>query len=926
MSRYSSSLGGVSGLSSGVNWRDVIDRLLALERKPVTLLQQRQQRIGAQLSALTEINARLLELKTKAFQLGLSSTLLGRRAEASGSAVSATATADAQPGTYRVTVLSLASPTQAAAAAPLGRAVDPSSPLSRALAVAPRVGYFTVNGVKVHLDADTTLASGENSLVARVNASGSGARAVLLADAAGRPNHLALYTTGDRLALGSASDTSDLLSIAGLSGVPVASAWVSGVVEGEVEGTLAGDVSGDAAVTFTYGGISYSTAPGRLGPALGGETTLTELASRLEAAMNAALGGAGRVSVAVDDAGGAGNARLVIVDRAGGGRVEVTGVSGSVTAGLEPLLATGGAQLGRAAVGQLPLGRLSTSRFLYQAGFGAVLRDGWLSGFLEARGEKAGFGLEGTETVTFTYRGETYQTSALQAVQAGVTDLSEVAADLEAKMNAALGDSGRVRVSLLRDEAGRVRLAVTDLGEGAAFSRAVQFTGGPDALRLISSQGGRGGGAVSVNGKVVYYDVFADTLSGFISRLNMAGAGVRASYDPLADRVTFTATATGPVSLDLADGAGNLLEALGLADPASQVLGAPASLVVEGYNGGFPFYSASNTVSGIIPGLTLQLREVSGKDAFGNPTPTVITVEPDIDGAVKAVRDFVESFNQTVSKISAYLKYDPEKKEAGLLAGVSQARDILNLLRSLPSWLPEGLEGNPRTLMEVGISLGAVGSLAEATKTGQLVLNEEKLRSALLENPDRVFRLLGGYAGQVRLQAGGTGSIASATGRPVGEARAGTYRIVSDAQGNLAAYFTPAGGQEELVGTGTISAYGTNDTLIPGVTLRAGILREGEDYLVKEASQTGVLKRLEEYLAQVTSRIGVLSGLTESLRGTSREMGSQVERMEERLKAREARLVAQFASLETLLSRMQTQSQWLTNQIASLNRNWRRSS
>jgi flagellar capping protein FliD len=44
--------------------------------------------------------------------------------------------------------------------------------------------------------------------------------------------------------------------------------------------------------------------------------------------------------------------------------------------------------------------------------------------------------------------------------------------------------------------------------------------------------------------------------------------------------------------------------------------------------------------------------------------------------------------------------------------------------------------------------------------------------------------------------------------------------------------------------------------------------------------------------------------------------------MEERVKATEARLIAQFTAMETLLARMQTQSQWLTNQIQSLNRNW----
>lgn len=923
MSHYMSSLGGVSGLSSGLNWREVIDSLLALERKPVTLIELKRQRLEAQISALTEINARLLELKSKAFTLGMYSSLAAKKVETSGSALAASAAADAQPGTYRVTVLSLATPTTAASALPLGSAVDTALPLSQALPTAPKVGYFSVNGVRVYVDSDTTLAAGTNSVVEGINASGAGARAVLLGDAAGRLNVLSVYTTGDRLVLGSVSDTSDLLALAGLSGAAETAAWVGGVAEGTAEGTVSGDLSADVTVTFVYGGNTYSTAVGDLGPAQAGITTLSELAYQLEAAMNRALGGAGSLSVAVDDPSGSGNGRLVVVDRGGKGEVAINALSGTDTTGLESLLSAGGAQDGKAIAGQLPLGRLSTSRSLYQAGFSAHLKDGWLSGFLSVQEEKAGFDLEGTETVTFNYRGVDYETAALNAAQAGVTDLTAVAADLEAKMNAALGGAGSVSVSLLRDEEGRVRLAVTDMLEETSASRTLEFTSGPEALRLMASQGGKAGGALSINGKTLYYDKYADTLSGLLSRINMAGAGVRATYDPLADRVNLTSTSTGPLSLELADAAGNLLEVLGVADGDSQALGSSASFIVEGYNGGLPIYSATNTVSGVIPGLTLQLKEVSGKDSGGNYLPCVLVVEPDVDAAVGKVKDFVSSYNQTIAKIYEYLKYDAEKKEAGLLAGVSQARDILNRLRSLPSLLPEGVEGGPRTLMDIGISLGKVGTEVDALKSGQLQLDEERLSAALRENPERVFGILGAYAGEVSLESGGTSSIFSVFGRPVNETRAGTYRIVSDSQGNLTVYFTPAGGEEELVGTGTIAPYGTNDDLIPGVTLRAGALREGESYLSKEENATGALKVLEDYLSRITSKGGVLAGITDALQETSRDLASQVERMEERIKAREARLIAQYTAMETLLSRMQTQSQWLTNQIQGLNRNWR---
>ncbi len=924
MSQYLSSVGGVSGLSSGVNWRELIDSLLALERRPVTLVQQRQRTLSERTAALAQVRASLAELSARAYQLALRSSFHARRVEVSGGALSATAGSDAVPGIYRVAVLSLATPTTALSVRPAGRAVDASVPLSQALPAAPASGYFTLNGARIYLDENTTLSSGENSVVARVNGSGTGVRAVLLRDAAGRLNHLALYATGGSLVAGSASDTSDFLRLAGLHGAQAASAWVGGAAEGSAEGKAAGDLSEDVTVAFTYAGVSYSTAPGEIGPATAGETSLEELAARLEAAMNRALGGGGRLSVAVDDPSGAGNARLVVVDRAGGGQVEVASLSGTQTAGLESLLSSGGAAAGLAAAGQIPLGRISTGSALYLARLEAPLMDGWLSGFLSAQGDRAGFDLEGTETVTFEYRGATYQTEALQAAQSGITDLTAVAADLEAKMNAALGDAGSVRVSLLRDEAGRVRLAVTDLSaEEPPEPRAVRFTAGPEALRLTATQGGESKGAVSVNSKVVYYDKYADTISAFLSRLNAAGAGVRAHYDPLSDRVVLTSTSTGAVSLDLADHGGSLLEALGLTGPGAQRTGSPASLVVEGYNDGLPVYSDSNTVTGIIPGLTLRLQGPSELDPSGKPVPVEVRVEADAEAVVKLVRDFLDAYNRAIQTLSDHLKYDPQSKKAGALSGVSQARDLLGRLRGLTSLLPLGLEGSPLTLGDIGISTGRVGSSAEAARAGQLSLDEERFKAALLENPERVYRILGAWTGEVALQGGGTGSIASASGRPEGESRAGTYRIVSDAQGNLTAYFTPAGGEEELVGTGTISAWGTNEDLIPGVTLRAGELREGEDILIKEASTTGVLRRLKSYLDEVNSSGGTLYNLTSALESISRDLAYQVERMEERLKEREARLIARFTAMETALSRMQAQSQWLTNQILTLNRNWR---
>jgi len=64
----------------------------------------------------------------------------------------------------------------------------------------------------------------------------------------------------------------------------------------------------------------------------------------------------------------------------------------------------------------------------------------------------------------------------------------------------------------------------------------------------------------------------------------------------------------------------------------------------------------------------------------------------------------------------------------------------------------------------------------------------------------------------------GTGSIDSATGVP-SDLRPGTYSITSTATGDLTVVFTPTGGTAEPAVSGTITAGGTNTTIIPGMTL-----------------------------------------------------------------------------------------------------------
>ena len=125
--------------------------------------------------------------------------------------------------------------------------------------------------------------------------------------------------------------------------------------------------------------------------------------------------------------------------------------------------------------------------------------------------------------------------------------------------------------------------------------------------------------------------------------------------------------------------------------------------------------SATNTVTDVVPGVTLNLLKTS-------TTPVEVTVSAD----KKAVRDKVEAFQQAYNKINALLadltRYDPGTKKAQPLQGDSTATGLQNALR--------GLLGRPNAAGTYFTNMGL-----ELQRDGSLGINTTKLDAALNDLP-----------------------------------------------------------------------------------------------------------------------------------------------------------------------------------------------
>lgn len=102
----------ITGLASGMDYESIIEKLMKASRTPLDKLEKSQTKVEWQREALLEINSKFLAFRTSALDMKLQGTYKSYTADSTDKgAVSAIATSDAQEGTYKVSVSSLATKT-----------------------------------------------------------------------------------------------------------------------------------------------------------------------------------------------------------------------------------------------------------------------------------------------------------------------------------------------------------------------------------------------------------------------------------------------------------------------------------------------------------------------------------------------------------------------------------------------------------------------------------------------------------------------------------------------------------------------------------------------------------------------------------------------------------------------------------------------
>lgn len=269
------------------------------------------------------------------------------------------------------------------------------------------------------------------------------------------------------------------------------------------------------------------------------------------------------------------------------------------------------------------------------------------------------------------------------------------------------------------------------------------------------------GKTIAVTGKM--------SLNEVVSKINNAGADVKANYDATLDRFYLFSNKTGAaatISFDGTDAKGNeFLDKLQI-DRSKTHTGQDAIIELDGVE----LKQSSNTFT--ISGVTYTLKAASFIGSDNKPIPTNISVQPDIDKTIDNVQSFVDSYNTFMALIQKELNEDKysdfapltdaqkadmkdseikaweEKAKSGSLRRDPILTQMASGLRMSFTEPIKGLTGKYQSATDIGIGTGKYfdddGKLtAEASNGGKIYVDKDELRKALEEDPDAVFKIFG---------------------------------------------------------------------------------------------------------------------------------------------------------------------------------------
>ncbi|HWD58901.1 MAG TPA: flagellar filament capping protein FliD [Stellaceae bacterium] len=405
-----------------------------------------------------------------------------------------------------------------------------------------------------------------------------------------------------------------------------------------------------------------------------------------------------------------------------------------------------------------------------------------------------------------------------------------------------------------------------------------------------SASGSLGSGSISIqvgSGTAVTVNITSgsSSLSAIAAAIDQANTGVNASvvFDGSSYRLALTGKGTGTANAFTVSGTGGLAGLsyhTGAFDLTDSQDAANAGFSLNGIS----ITSGSNTVSGVIPGVTLTLA--------GNGSATV-SVSQNITPLDDAAQGVVQALNQTLNTINQETAFSATSGAGPLLGNVGVEQLRQTLLNSLTAEI--GVGGAPG-----GTSFNSLSSVGfQIASGGTITLDNAAFESAAQGNYAAVASLLG---------AVGIASNPNVAVTRLGPAPAGTYAVVVTSNNNGAVSGTinglaASGTDGVLVVNGQSSLSGLDLQIQPGVTGNLGTVTVSQ----------GLFGSLSSVVtAALASGSGGAVGQINSLNTTIASMNKQIVALQKQAAQETQNLTNQFTAAEATLNQLSTVSSFLT--------------
>ncbi len=308
---------------------------------------------------------------------------------------------------------------------------------------------------------------------------------------------------------------------------------------------------------------------------------------------------------------------------------------------------------------------------------------------------------------------------------------------------------------------------------------------------------------------------------------------------------------------------------------------------------GIDVTQSSNNLDDLVDGVTFNIQKADP----GNVVD--INVDRDLDGVIQKAQEFVNEYNNVLKYINEQTAFNRDNTElSGPLLGDSTVQRLKTDLRNSINQVVDNLSGPYDSLSQLGIKSSAF--------TGELELDQTVFKDALEKDFDNVQRLFIPY--------GATASSEIVFGRSTSDTQAGVYAVTIDYNAPWSG--TIDGNPGDPFGTPPAGILTSNT----GPSKGLGLSVLGTSVTSTTVTFTrGIASQMYERIKQITDNLnGYLPDHKENIQKEIERTNERIAFQEERIERYRLRLVTQFTRMEQAMASINAQSSAISNGLNQL--------